>query len=298
MPYLSKLYSELKASKPTIYKNYECCLNVSKFINYLEKKTYEKILDNLYIIYFYNHGNGYSLYGKMSFDFHINLLFFDPASSNWYVVDYDIEKILTGFKLDQPLLYSKFLQLAFSTNPAKEQIKIAIEEDNYFPLQSFQQIMVFTLQEYKKLCLENPNLIHELRFFSLAPKTPEKNFLWKLYMDSNISFNNLYELTLFLEKRNASINLLRANYQNKTFREIFREGFSNTKCRLDKQKLLFLKNFLFDSSTSSLEIKQEEAINDKKLSNAQSTFFKSPPKEGTQKITEKNLDLNSGVFTT
>jgi|GEM_PF-2409440 hypothetical protein len=40
MLYLSKLYSELKASKPTIYKNYECCLNVSKFINYLEKKTY------------------------------------------------------------------------------------------------------------------------------------------------------------------------------------------------------------------------------------------------------------------
>jgi|GEM_PF-2227730 hypothetical protein len=233
----------------------------------------------------------------MSFDFHINLLFFDPASSNWYVVDYDIEKILIGFKLDQPLLYSKFLQLAFSTNPAKEQIKIAIEEDNYFPLQSFQQIMVFTLQEYKELCLENPNLIHELRFFSLAPKTPEKNFLWKLYMDSNISFNNLYELTLFLEKRNASINLLRANYQNKIFHEIFREGFSNTKCRLNKQKLLFLKNFLFDSSTNSLEIKQEEAINDKKLSNAQSTFFKSPPKEDTQ-ITEKNLDLNSGVFTT
>lgn len=44
MPYLSKLYSELKASKPTIYKNYECCLNVSKFINYLEKKHTKKFL--------------------------------------------------------------------------------------------------------------------------------------------------------------------------------------------------------------------------------------------------------------
>lgn len=161
----------------------------------------------------------------MSFDFHINLLFFDPASSNWYVVDYDIEKILIGFKLDQPLLYSKFLQLAFSTNPAKEQIKIAIEEDNYFPLQSFQQIMVFTLQEYKKLCLENPNLIHELRFFSLASETPEKNFLWKLYMDSNISFNNLYELTLFLEKRNASLTYYELTIRIKPFMKFSEKGF-------------------------------------------------------------------------
>lgn len=36
------------------------------------------------------------------------------------------------------------------------------------------------------------------------------------------------------------INLLRSYYKNKSFEEIFIDGFANAQCRLDKEKLLII----------------------------------------------------------
>ncbi len=251
MSYLNQLYSELKLSKAEIYKEYSCLENVMSFIKYIKiKKFFKEIFNSLHVIYFNNDNNGYSLYGKAEFSFHLNILFFDKESSNWYIIDYDIENIIHNYPLDKPILCSEFLRSAFCTEPAKSQISIAIEENNYFPLQSFQQVMIFTLKEFNDLYLENSNLIHKLRFLSLEPKRKEENFLWKLYKDFSISFNNLYELIFFLKKRDSSISLLRTYYQNKVFEDISIEGFANAKARLDKEKLHALEYFLFNTSKS------------------------------------------------
>ncbi|KAF5271674.1 hypothetical protein FQR65_LT05295 [Abscondita terminalis] len=49
----------------------------------------------------------------MKFSFHVNLIFFDENTRNWYILDYDIENILGDYPLDKPILCSEFLQRAF-----------------------------------------------------------------------------------------------------------------------------------------------------------------------------------------
>lgn len=289
MFYLIQLYTELKLSKKEIYKEYSCLENVMSFIKHIgNKKLPKAIFDHLHIVFFYNNNNGYSLYGKESFSFHVNLLFFDKESSNWYVIDYDIENIIIDYPLDKPILCSEFLQSAFSTKSAKSQISIAVEEGNYYPLQSFQQVMIFTLQEFNHCYQENANLIHKLRFISLQPKKQEENFLWELYKSFDISFNNLYELVSFLKKSESSINLLRTCYKDKSFEEISADGFANAECRLGKEKLLTLQDFLFDLS-KSINLESKESKNEA----GGSTLF--ALKKQIPELTDKDITIGSGI---
>lgn len=289
MCYLTQLYSELKSSKKEIYEDYACLSNVSNFVKHLENKAFPKeVFDNLYWIFFNNNGNGHSLYGKKSFSLHFNLLFFDKESVNWYILDYDIENILDNCLLDQPILCPDFLQLAFCTKPAEEQITLAIEENNYYPLQSFQQVMIFSYQEFNTLNNKYPDFIHKLRFLSLEPEKKEENFLWELYSMFNVSFNNLYEFILFLKEKNPCIDRLRFNYQNKTFETISFEGFANAQYRLDKEKLLALKDFIFNAPKST----KLELVGHKTTS-GYSNFFTPMPEKQTADPDELQFNANT-----
>lgn len=296
MSYLTQLYSELKLSRSSIYKELQCQLNSLEFIKYLEKKEFpEEIFNNFFIIYFYNDGNGYSLYGKKSFGFHVNLMFFDEKTQNWYILDYDIENILGDYSLDKLLLCSEFLKRAFCTDSAKDQIQKSLNTSYYY-LRSFQQVMIFTLQEYKTILRENSNLINNLKHCSIGSKNPEENILWNLYKHFNISFNNLYEFINFLDKKIFSLDLLRAYYQNKLFEEITLEGFSNTEVRLTKEKLFSLRVFLFGPLTSSTELEVNNPKLEEKLTVfkvGKSTFFIPSSQEKTFALNGNKLTLST-----
>lgn len=293
MSYLAELYSELKASKQEIYEKLSCHLNAEKFIKHLESKGLpEEIFNNMHIMFFYHSGGAY--YGEINFGFHVNILFYDKKNSNWYVLDYDIKNIKKGYPLDEPLLYSDFMKHAFSIGETKMLISQSINNENCY-LGSFQQVMIFKWKEYQTILQQNPDLIKNLQFISMDSEKQEENFLWKLYKDFNISFNNLYELIKFLQEGTPDVESMRIYYQNKAFEEIFVNKFSNSVSRLDEKKLFFLKDFLFNSLINDNDPGFGKSKDEKNLvlsqSNTSSNFFKLSSKKSSE-FTEKKQSLS------
>jgi hypothetical protein len=282
---LSKLYSELKETKPSLYKRLNCYGNTLSFLSYLEKKYFfikSNLKNELFVIYFHNEANGTSPYGTEKFGFHFNLLYADSKSSNWYILDYDIENISKcKHQLEDPILASSYLKKAFSNHHMRWALKLARDKGNYYPLTSAQQIMLFSLQEFRDVVAKYPDLPLLLEFCSLDAKQPE-NIVINLYRNFGISFNNLYEFFQFLDKRpqlitnpSDSLQELRKYYRDKPLATLTQEGFSNSKDRLSHIEL----NKLITSFSQSVELKQgielrEPEVLIEKTSRSNSSFFK------------------------
>ena len=156
---------------------------------------------------------------------------------------------------------------------------------SYYYLRSFQQVMIFTLQEYKTILRENSNLINNLKHCSIGSQKSGRKYSVEFYKHFNISFNNLYERSVCY-----------AYYQNKLFEEITLEGFSNTEVRLTKEELFSLRVFLFGPLTSSTELEVNNPKLEEKLTVfkvGKSTFFIPSSQEKAFALNGNKLTLST-----